>query len=240
MKLSHIVGVTVILGIAFALVLMFSGGDKPVATTVNTPEIPKTTQQEETVVVKKEAPREKGKFKISGKVVTADGSPLRADLESYASEYSQRAYCDATGAFFFENVPPGPCRIIVSVKGFKPFTESFQISSDLEKEIRLEKDPGATILVISYSGNPIKGARVRVVTQAGGTRPGAPPGLRPPKEVAKGETDENGLFTIPAFESGAFVITAEAGGFAKRDPYVLIVRGGKPIENLIRFVLRPN
>lgn len=244
MKISHLVGITVLLGIAFAVVLMSTDGDKPSVTAATPVETGKPVKNPEqpakTTVLRKENAEAKGKFKISGKVFAVDGSPLQATLEAYASEYSQRVSADASGAFELERVPRGPCRLIATVKGFKPFTDSFEVSSDLEKHIRLEKDTGASILVMSISGNPIKGARVRIVTQAGGTRPGAPPGLRLPKEIAKGETDENGMFYIPAFDSGAFVITAEADGFAKGDPYILIVRDSKPVENLIRFVLRPN
>jgi protocatechuate 3,4-dioxygenase beta subunit len=158
------------------------------------------------------------RFELQGGVtaqgsVTARGGrdPLDgADVTLYTASGSLHARTDRAGTFHFDDVPPGPARIVASHAGYARDERTVQIEAGARADrpaslgaIDLEEGGSVEGEVVDARGEAVAGARV-----AEGTVPTYVPTGKPPQGVVL--TNRRGEFKIEDLRDGDVVLEAYA------------------------------
>jgi hypothetical protein len=179
-----------------------------------------------------------GGIAVTGSITTRRGRDLLegAEITLYATTGALRARSNRDGTFRFDDVAPGPARLLATRSGYAKAEQSVRIDAPTQSDrpaelppLNLEEGGSVEGEVVDGRGDPVSGARV-----AEGSVPTyLPAGRLPPGIVL---TNARGEFKIDDLASGDVMIEAYAPDLGRGRAASVKVEAGRTTRR-VRIVL---
>jgi protocatechuate 3,4-dioxygenase beta subunit len=174
---------------------------------------------------------------IAGTVTDPDGQPI-ADATvritpdspvavrlSAAGEEERKVVTGADGSFRLQDLAPGgPVSLKVWKTGYRPISQAVAMPTAEPVTIVLHPASKVAGRVLDEDGEPVSGARVVLIADQPGGRPG--------RMLSSAPTDEQGSFIVEGADPGPVRLVATAAGFLASQPKPVEIPEGEDLEGI--------
>jgi hypothetical protein len=173
---------------------------------------------------------------VAIKPFVVEAVPERADLRLFDSP-TTGIVKDERGFFTLEELPPGPYRLVVKAQGWLPHESAVEVKPGEWSQVDVTLDRGARITgtVVNSRGQPVAGAKLKVVALVAKGLKGAG---APQDGAGQGVSGPEGTFAITGLFDGLYQVQATHPRYAPGEsiPAVATLDPEVPVPEL-RIVL---